>query len=61
MDISYNWQDDECAEVSSLKCDCGNVIIEKEVAYDNKTVECGKCGRKYKFVWRGLTVDEIKE
>ena len=61
---SFGWEDGECALIEKLVCPCGFDLLEGEADYTvshETIIECPKCQRKYKFVWIGMTVEEVKE
>ena len=60
VDINYDWEDDGCAEIDYIRCDCGFNDEEAEVVVDGEEWECPKCGKKIKFIWKGMTHEEIK-
>jgi len=60
------WEDGECASVEELICPCGYDLREgcdsgDFIVGNDEVICCPKCQRKYRFVWVGMTVEEVEE
>ena len=58
------WDGNRNTQVTALVCVCGKDLL-KEFAQDNivsheEIVECLSCGRRYQFIWIGMTVKELR-
>lgn len=56
------WEDGEVSSVEILTCSCGTDLLDEPeyIAGHEETIECPKCGKKYQFIWEGMTIREIK-
>lgn len=54
VEVNYSWEDDHVAGVSQIKCDCGHIDKYVNTVSDESTWTCDKCGRKIKFIWKGM-------
>jgi len=57
------WEDSECASVEELICSCGTDLLKgygEFTASHEEIVDCPKCGKKYQFIWEGMTIQEVK-
>jgi len=58
MDVKFSYEDDKYAGIWRFVCNCGHVISEGGgTVEDGEVIECPKCRQKYKFVWKGMTVE----
>jgi len=56
------WEDTGCALVEELVCSCGLNLLKdygEFTASHEEIVECPKCGKKYQFIWKGMTIKEV--
>jgi len=63
MEVEFSFEDDESAGIWKFVCTCGYMIFDSNsnMAVSNgETIRCPKCDRKYRFIWKGMTVKEIK-
>lgn len=58
-----DWEDSEVCKVDKLVCSCGTNLLEghtDSITSHEDTVEYPKCGKKYQFVWMGMTLQEVR-
>ena len=58
-----DWEDGEVALVAELICYCGTNLLEGYTDYTashEEVIECPKCSKKYQFIWKGMTIQEVK-
>ena len=56
------WEDGEISLVKTLICSCGANLLEGHtdfVVNHEEVIECLKCGAKYQFIWKGMTIQRI--
>lgn len=59
VSVHYSWQDDGVAGVREITCNCGYVDKYADTVHGGSTWTCSKCGRKIKFVWKGMEEVEV--
>ena len=56
------WEDEGLASVTKLICSCGTNLLEGYTDYiagHEERIDCPKCGKKYQFIWEGMTIKEV--
>jgi len=62
VEYYFWWEDGGDGSVAWIKCNCGYYQEWEHTRFvvsDGETWTCPKCGKKYKFVWKGIVMEEI--
>ncbi len=60
--FQVGWEDSECARIETLACSCGRDLLKdygEFTASHEEIIDCPKCGKKYQFIWEGMTIKEV--
>lgn len=63
MEVEFSFEDDENAGLWKFVCTCGLTLCDDhdhKMVNDGEIIECPKCHRRYKFIWKGMTVKPLR-
>ena len=65
IEATFDWEDAGQGQLRSFTCSCGYKVSYGDAAYDktvseDDVVECPSCKRKYRCVWYGMALEEVR-
>jgi DNA-directed RNA polymerase subunit RPC12/RpoP len=65
--VVFLWEDEGCAGVYLILCDCGYEYVDRPESFESLHAEdggewrCPKCGKKIRWVWKGMDFEEVSD